>query len=190
MNADLQQLIAGEKPYILVGCDELPPEGVLLPGSFNPFHAGHDALLRAAEKTSGRMGLLELSVVNVDKPPLDPSEVRRRLMQFNGDYCAVLTCAPTFIEKAELFPGFWFAMGYDTALRLLSLHYHADVPAMLTHFRRLGTRFIVAGRLHNGLFQGVAQLNIPPGYEDLFIPIPEEVFREDISSTLLRNKGV
>lgn len=190
MRAALQQLMAGEKPYILVGCDELPPETVLLPGSFNPLHAGHEALLKAAEITAGRKGVLELSVVNVDKPPLDDSEVCHRLMQFKGDRCAVLTCAPTFIEKAELFPGFWFAMGFDTAVRLLSPDYHADIPGMLARFRSLGTRFIVAGRLHEGLFQGAAQLNIPPGYEDLFIPIPEEIFRDDISSTLLRNSGV
>jgi hypothetical protein len=31
-------------------------------------------------------------------------------------------------------------------------------------------------------------IHIPDGFEGLFIPIPEDVFREDISSTELRGK--
>ena len=57
---------------------------------------------------------------------------------------------------------------------------------MLTRFQESGARFVVAGRLHHGEFQGLEQINIPSGFEELFIPIPEELFREDISSTELR----
>ncbi len=188
MNDALDQLIAGELPYILVGCDELSDNAILLPGSFNPLHWGHEGLLLAAERVSGREGLLELSISNVDKPPLDIVEVERRLLQLKGRYCAVITCAPTFAEKAELFPGAWFALGYDTAVRLLSPDYHADVPAMLERFRLLQIRFVVAGRLYKGAFQGLEHIGIPAGFEELFIPIPEAVFREDVSSTELRRE--
>jgi len=85
-------------------------------------------------------------------------------------------------------PGAWFAMGYDTAVRLLSSAYHQDVSAMLKRFQELDTRFVVAGRLVNGVFQGLNHLAIPPGFEHLFIPIPESLFREDISSTELRKR--
>jgi len=34
---ELAQLIAGEVPYILAGCDQLPADPLLFPGSFNPF---------------------------------------------------------------------------------------------------------------------------------------------------------
>lgn len=189
MKNALGQLIAGELPYILVGQDALPEHPVLLAGSFNPMHQGHVELLLAAEKVTHRDGLLELSVMNVDKPPLDIIEVERRLIQLKGRSSAVLTCAPTFARKAELFPGAWFAMGYDTAIRLLSPAYHDDVPAMLSRFQSLGTRFVAAGRLHHGEFQSLEHLNIPEGYEELFIPIPETFFREDISSTEIR-KGL
>ena len=40
---------------------------IILSGSFNPFHIGHNNLLTAAEKLSGRNGILELSIFNVDK---------------------------------------------------------------------------------------------------------------------------
>jgi len=187
MRDALDRLVAGDLPYILVGRDEFPAEPLLLPGSFNPLHKGHEGLLLVAEQATGRNGILELSVVNVDKPPLSIVEVERRLLQMKGMYSAVLTCAPTFAEKAELFPGAWFALGFDTAIRLLSSDYHADVPAMLARFRSLGTRFAVAGRLHESRFQTLENLRIPPGFGELFIPIPGTLFREDISSTELRN---
>ena len=186
MTDALDRLIHGDLPYLLVGRNHLPRQGVLMPGSFNPLHQGHEGLLLAAEQITKREGILELSVVNVDKPPLPLIEIERRLLQLKGIYSAVLTCAPTFSEKAALFPGMWFALGYDTALRLLSPAYHDDIPAMLTRFQESGTRFVVAGRLHHGEFQALEQINIPPGFEELFIPIPEELFREDISSTELR----
>ena len=59
---------------------------------------------------------------------------------------------------------------------------------MLARFQSLETRFVVAGRLHNGEFQGLENIGIPAGFEELFIPIPETLFREDISSTELRGK--
>lgn len=180
------RLIDGELPYILVGQEHLPEHPVLLAGSFNPLHHGHIELLMAAEQVAERVGLFELSVANVDKPHLTIDDVERRLEQFSDRIGAVLTCAPTFAEKAELFPGAWFAMGYDTAIRLLDPKYHDDVIAMLGRFRTLGTRFVVAGRLHNGAFESLESLDIPAGCEELFIPIPEVLFREDISSTEIR----
>lgn len=184
------QLIAGEVPYIVVGCDRLPERAVLLPGSFNPLHRGHEGLLLAAEKATGRDGLLELSVSNVDKPPVPLIEVERRLLQMKGIYSVVLTAAPTFAEKAERLPGSWFAMGYDTVSRLLSPAYHENIPAMLDRFTELETRFVVSGRLVDGAYRVLEDLDIPGGYEKLFIPVPEAQFREDISSTELRGGAV
>ncbi|VGO18052.1 nucleotidyl transferase family protein [Pontiella sulfatireligans] len=188
MKDALDQLIEGSLPYILVGRNYFPDKAILFPGSFNPLHKGHQGLLLAAERVSDREGLLELSVTNVDKPPLGIVEVECRLLQLKGMYLAVLTCAPTFAEKAELFPGVWFAMGFDTAVRLLDPKYHDDVSAMLARFQTLETRFVVAGRLHAGKFQGLESINIPSGFEKLFIPIPESLFREDVSSTELRGE--
>lgn len=189
MKDSFDRLVDGELPYILVGRDELPAKTILLPGSFNPLHKGHEGLLLAAEKSTGREGLLELSVTNVDKPPLSIVEVERRLLRLKGRYSAALTCAPTFAAKAEIFPGVWFALGHDTAVRLLNPAYHADVPAMLARFKALGTRFVVAGRLHAGAFQTLDQLAIPGGFEDLFVPIPASVFREDVSSSGIRGRS-
>ena len=187
MLAEIERLLAGEIPFLLEGAESLPSAPLLLPGSFNPLHRGHEGLLRAAEQVSGRSGMLELSLANVDKPPLPAEEAARRIRQIGGRRPVVLTLAPTFAEKAERFPGAWFAMGFDTAVRLLSADYHADIPAMLARFQALETRFVVAGRLCQGRFQSLEDLSVPHGFEGLFAPIPEALFREDISSTLLRS---
>ena len=189
MSDELERLMAGNLPYILVGRDCLPIRPVLLSGSFNPLHRGHIHLLQAAREVTHRDGLLELSVANVDKPSLDVAEVERRLQLIRRCGGGVLTCAPTFLEKAELFPDAWFAMGYDTAVRLLDPAYHPDVEAMLAHFSTLGTRFVVAGRLQPCGFQSAEELAVPSGFRRLFIPIPEALFREDISSTDLRSES-
>ena len=186
MNTELQRLIDGRIDWLLDGTEVLPPDAILLAGSFNPLHHGHTALLAAAERMCGRPGLLELSINNVDKPPLDAGEIMRRLRAIGPRHPVVLTRAPTFAEKAELFPGAWFALGFDTAVRLLSPVYHDDIPGMLGRFRALGTRFAVAGRVCGSRFCGIEALHIPAGSEPLFISIPEDEFREDISSTQLR----
>src|SRR5579883_381102 len=56
----------------------------LLPGAFNPVHAGHLGLAQAATAVLGLPVALELSIANVDKPPLTDAEVRRRLAALAG----------------------------------------------------------------------------------------------------------
>ena len=50
------------------------------------------------------------------------------------------------------------------------------------------TKFLVAGREKEGVFQSVEDVDIPKGFERLFSGISENRFRVDISSTELRNK--
>src|SRR5690606_32424984 len=101
-------------------CRPAPPlPRLLLAGSFNPLHHGHDRLVRAAARQLGLAPELELAVRNADKPSLAPEEVRRRLAQAAWRFPVWLTAAATFAEKARLFPGVVFAVGFDTAERLL-----------------------------------------------------------------------
>jgi hypothetical protein len=50
----------------------------------------------------------------------------------------------------------------------------------------LESRFVVAGRLHQGVYHCLDRLPIESRYRSLFIPISETRFRQDISSTELR----
>ena len=49
-----------------------------------------------------------------------------------------------------------------------------------------GTRFLVAGREDQGTFKTLRDVPVPQGFEPLFNELPENQFREDVSSTQLR----
>jgi nicotinamide mononucleotide (NMN) deamidase PncC len=178
------------RPDGRVALDAPRPAG-LLPGSFNPLHEGHRALARIASGILGGPVAFELSVVNADKPPLGADEVRRRLAQFRGEATVELTRAPTFREKARLFPGASFVVGVDTAERVLHPRYYeggeAGMHAALDEIGRAGCRFLVAGRVDpEGRFATVSGLDVPAPFTRLFVEIPEARFRHDVSSSALR----
>jgi nicotinic acid mononucleotide adenylyltransferase/nicotinamide mononucleotide (NMN) deamidase PncC len=165
--------------------------GLMLPGAFNPVHKGHIGMLKAAEEITGLHGVFELSVANVDKPDILEEEMLRRASAIR-DIPVALTRAPRFTNKAGLFPKTTFVLGHDTAERLIS---YAQ-PGEWELFQTLETKFLVAGRIFQCLenvdavssprFQCLENLELPKDFESLFEAIPEEIFREDISSTELR----
>jgi hypothetical protein len=133
-----------------------------------------------------------LTVVNADKPSLAGEEVRRRLQQFAWRAPVWLTRVPTFAAKARLFPGAVFAVGADTAARIVQARFYDNSEARLREalagLREVGCRFLVAGRVdREGRFVGLEDLALPAEYADLFQPIPATQFRFDVSSTALRS---
>ena len=193
----IRRLLEGDARWVTVhsdggmAVDAIAPLA-LLPGSFNPLHSGHVELAAAAADVLGVPVAYELSVVNVDKPPLEVAEIQRRLAQFRGIGSVVLTGAETFQKKARLFPGCGFAIGWDTATRLIEPRYYGDSEAaMLTALAEMwasGCRFAVAGRADaGGVFRTLADVNLPGGFHPLFLDIPERAFRADVSSTAIRN---
>jgi hypothetical protein len=164
----------------------------MLSGSFNPLHHGHEQLAESAGRLVGGEVVYELTVVNVDKPPLNAEEVRRRLRQFVGVGRVVLTRAPRFVEKARLFPGSSFVIGWDTAVRLMNARYYggseSEKVVALEEMQAVGVRFVVGGRSHDGAFQTLDDTEIPPEFSSMFEGIPESVFRADVSSSELRGE--
>ncbi len=176
------------------GRPAVPGEGrILLAGSFNPLHAGHSGLAEAAERLSGRRACFELSVENVDKSPLAYREILERAGQARGSRRLLLTREPTFLGKARLFPGCWFAIGFDTAVRLFEPAYyggHRDhMDRALRELRDLGARFLVSGRVWEGEYRGLGDVRVPAEFAGLLEEIPESAFRLDVSSTQLREEG-
>ena len=167
-----------------------PVRGGVLPGSFNPLHEGHRRLASAASRLLGDEITFELSIANVDKPPLEEREVRRRADQFVDDGPLVVSHAPVFQQKARLFPGCTFVVGWDTTVRLFDPRYYGgEELAMLKaldEIRSLGCRFLVAGRVDEGVFRTLDEVSMPRGFDDMLAPIPESVFRYDVTSTDLR----
>ena len=192
----VQRLLNGNASWITVHPDgrmvvDADAPGALLPGSFNPLHAGHTDLTAVASSLLGSEVAYELSVTNVDKPPLEVAEVHRRVEQFRDKGTVVLTCAETFIKKSELFPGCGFAIGWDTVTRLIQPRYYGDCEAaMLQALAQMwarGSRFAVGGRSdEGGDFRLLSDVAIPAGFRPMFVEIPETEFRRDLSSTDIR----
>ena len=194
--SELKRLYAGQERYVVFHADGSFTTGddvrdrIVLAGSFNPLHRGHTRMLDSASRITGRRGLFEISVENVDKPDLPRDELGKRLNAFRNYGDVVITRAPLFAQKAALLKGCWFVLGFDTAIRLLDDRYY---PAATTAEQEIlslgqaGTKFVVAGRVAtDGKFRGLHDLVIPASIREMFLPLPESEFREDISSTELR----
>ncbi|MGI9324588.1 MAG: hypothetical protein ACR2PZ_05165 [Pseudomonadales bacterium] len=166
---------------------------LLLPGSFNPLHAGHAAMLDHAEQVLSTPGAYELAIANVDKPIADYSTVRQRLKAFRSRKVTAplwLTTLPTFVEKAHAFPRTTFAVGADTVIRVAEPKYYGSIHGRneaLKTFASLESSFLVFGRSQHGRFIGLDDLKLPKALRALCRGVSERDFRQDVSSTALRN---
>ena len=192
----IDQLLAGEFDRVTVQPDgqmmlSAPQPFVLFPGSFNPMHEGHVLLARVAEELRQQPLAFEISVTNVDKPPLAGATVRHRLAQFAWRSPVELTRAPTFLEKSRLFPRTTFVIGADTAERLVAPKYYDDdelrMHVALEEIANSGGSFLVAVRIDTaGRVRALNDILVPLRYADLFTEIPEHRFRVDTSSSEIR----
>ena len=120
-------------------------------------------------------------------------EIERRLGQFPPEQTVYLTRAATFEEKSRLFAGATFIVGVDTLRRIAAPQYYGDnVSACQCAIQRIagrGCRFLVFGRDLGAGFVRLGDVDLPERLRALCREVPPEVFREDVSSTALRQSG-
>ncbi|CAI0388262.1 unnamed protein product [Linum tenue] len=191
---ELQQVIDGQICFKIYPFSA-PPNAerkIILPGSFNPLHDGHLKLLEVATSLCGNgYPCFEISAINADKPPLTVSQIKDRVKQFERvGKTVIISNQPYFYKKAELFPGSAFVIGADTAARLINPKYYdgsyEKMLEILGACKARGCTFLVGGRSTDGVFKVLEDLEIPEVLKDMFVPIPAEMFRMDISSTEIR----
>jgi hypothetical protein len=187
-----QDLLLGRVDSVCVNPTGRPPK-IILPGAFNPLHTGHRRIVQVAKELLQHPVVSEISILNVDKPPLDYAELERRLGQFLPDETVYLTRAATFEEKSRLFPGATFLVGVDTMRRIAAAPYYGSDPmALQSAIERMagrGCRFLVFGRAMGSSFVHLADLDLPDSLRALCREVPPELFREDVSSTAIRKSG-
>ena len=190
-----QELLAGHHEMVpggrAAGEQAATPRAVF-PGAFHPLHAGHRRMAEIAKNLLGVPVEFEISIENVDKPPLDFLEIEHRLAQFAPGQSVWLTRAPTFDEKSLCFPGATFVVGIDTLRRIADCGYHggnaASWQSAIERIAARGCRFLVFGREHEGRFVGLGDLELPDSLRSLCQEIPANQFRLDISSTAIRRQ--
>jgi hypothetical protein len=152
-------------------------------------------MARCAADRLGEPVAYELSLTNVDKPPLDFLEIAQRLdalRTLDSEAMVLVTDAPTFRQKSALAPGCTFVVGADTLVRIADPRYYEGgqqgLATALAEIAARGCRFLVFGRQLNGRFQTLSDLAIPAALRTLCDEVPAAEFREDVSSTELRTQ--
>jgi cytidyltransferase-like protein len=193
---DWQDLLAGRVAVARHGGANGPTSSrrrVVFPGAFNPLHHGHRRMAELARQKLGAPVEFEISVINVDKPPLDFIEMANRLGQFAPEETVWLTRAATFEEKSAQFPGATFIVGADTMRRINDARYHGRDPAAwraaMERIAARGCRFLVFGRRQEDHFLSLRDLDLQPPLEELCQEVPYDEFHEDISSTEIRRRN-
>ena len=206
----------------------IPSGSLVFPGSFNPPHSGHVTLASAAVKAAKNTLaedvrsrtreppiFFELSLINADKPPIDPRTVSDRLnrmLELQGlpeKWGILLTRAPLFAEKLTCIdecildsshgplPKVSFVIGSDTMLRIVDPKYYGhNQTTMVETIRSMnGVHFVVGGRVEQNkdmsaprrFVEGSKELlRLPQDIQSMFTIIEEKDFRVDISSTEIR----
>ncbi len=194
------ELLLGRRSFVAVAQEGAEPQATLsgnvllaprivFPGAFNPLHSAHQRMAEIAAERYRSPVTFELSITNVDKPPLDFIEIADRLSQLQGKR-VLLTRAATFVEKAQIAPGCVFVVGADTLARTGDEIYYGGEPARrdaaIGAIASAGCRFLVFGRSMDAAFCTLADFAIPATLRALCDEVPESEFREDVSSTELR----
>lgn len=185
------ELMLGHLNLVLLNAScEVAPRAIF-PGAFDPLHQGHRGMAEVARLRLNAPVEFELSIENVDKPPLDYLEIERRTRQFTDQDQAIwLTRAPTFVEKSRLFPGATFIVGADTIDRIGQPRYYGSdahrCEAAIREIAANGCRFLVFPRADDTALQTLQELELPPALRQLCEGVSAVEFRTDISSTQLR----
>lgn len=162
-----------------------------LPGTFNPLHDGHRAMVQSAEL--GEDYVLRLPprkrdvcyLISTSSPHKGDMPVHQLL-----DTAAMLHAErwkpdgigprafeftskePLFIDKARARPNSTFVIGADTMARMMDPKWGPDIEIMLNEMANLRTLFLVMGRTVDGKWTTCRDVPVRWPHQEMFRPLP------------------
>lgn len=168
---------------------------IFYPGNYDPLHLGHAGAAHATRQmvASQYNKLTDVIFTTTADPPhkkeLTSAEIMQRVAMMQGYDFMVTYGDARYIDKARRFPNASFIIGADALLRMLDPKWGIPVLPLLEEFSQLTTKFYVVGRLVNGVFTTLHDIEnkfpILYKYQRNFIPVQG---RWDVSSTEIRNR--
>lgn len=165
----------------------------VFPGSFNPIHEAHIAIVDYITEKYNICVDLEISLDNVDKPSLDIKDILSRLDKIKNvkNIGGVwLTRRPKFLQKVKAFQDTTFIVGADTLERIFSKEYadsDTEINDILTKLKTNQNNIIMFDRVRTEINNTFLALRKYPWAKNL-INIVKDFKPVDISSTEIRNK--
>jgi hypothetical protein len=193
----LESLLEGEYDALVYHPDQgfwVPLEAMhqkqfILPGSFRPATPAHFEMADYVdenyrdEKLNPFKTFFELSIRNAAKPPLDYISLEERL-KTTGNRQVWITNAPTFKDKARIFPLAKFVVGFDTAARIIDPKY-ADINEVIQAFTDNEVTFAVFGRSTNGAYNYELG-EFPAWFKRISFQVTYVLANAAVSSTAIR----
>jgi phosphopantetheine adenylyltransferase len=168
--------------------DAAPDDFVLLPGSFNPFHHGHEQIAAMAREQTGKDVIFQITAHHPAKGVIPTPDLLARAAQLQFRWPVVLfDTEGLYADKARRVPGMTMLIGADVVYGLQDLRYYnqdkAERRRLFAQLDALGTTFLVAGRAVDGYYETLGDIPVAGNVSHLFRPLGGRI---DISSTQLR----